>query len=164
MTREWTGRRRVWVAFAAGFVLLAVAIVAVLVWPSPASQTSDSAQREKRDGRVMDYLAGEGRLVVKFRELSQQLLKIDSGSSWEELGQTCERVANALDRKIEPIELHEVAAAIPDRELAEIAVNDRSARSRALVACGSRDREALDSALTRVRAIDKLFNDRLKQR
>ena len=62
---------------------------------------------------------------------------------------------------MDPTELFDAVLGIPDATLAELAVNDRAARSEALVACGGRDGQRFDEALAGVVAIDELFEQRL---
>lgn len=109
------------------------------------------------------YLAGPGSLVLTFRALSAPLVGLETTADSDARLAVCRRVAGDLNAQVDPGKLLTAAQAIPDPLLSELAVNDRSARSNALVACGKRDRAATDDALSAVDAIDVLFTRRMKQ-
>jgi hypothetical protein len=70
-------------------------------------------------------------------------------------------VASELVRSVKPDELYDAAAGIPDPLLAEIAVNERAARSKLLVACGKGDDETVDAVLRAVVALDASFAEQI---
>jgi hypothetical protein len=112
---------------------------------------------------VRAYLEGEGRLILEFRSVSAGLLDLPGVADLEARHSICSRIAGELDARVNPSDLLRAASNIPDASLAESAINDRTARSEALVSCGERNREATDSALRAVAAIDTLFEQRLKE-
>lgn len=112
-------------------------------------------------GAVQAYLRNEGSLVTAFRYLSAPLVDLRSVSDPGARLQVCQEVAARLNQDVDSAALLSASGAIPDAVLAELAVNDRTARSTALVSCGQRDQLATDEALRTVEAIDTLFTQRL---
>ncbi len=132
-----------------GGVLLAGAVVVGLL-------VTRSDDPKLRGGGVGVYLGGEGKLVATFRDVSFDLVALDAVNPDERLA-TCERIASALDASVDPTGLYEAASGIPDAALAEIAVNERSARSALLIACANNNEGALRQALSEVKALDEAF-------
>lgn len=124
------------------------------------SRTDRDASSSKGATAVADYLAGDGSLVAKFRDLSAPLLELGHVDA-SERQRACEAVAADLDASVDPSDLYEVAAAMPDPDLAEIVVDERAARSALLIACGAGDTARVPDALNQVVALDKAFRARM---
>ena len=132
-------------------------------------ESAESVRLPKPDasvasGEVGAYLAGEGALFVRFRELSEPLTTLDAVAAAERTP-VCQEVAARLNREVDGMRLLEVAAAIPDPLLAELAVSERTARAQALAAClGNQDfGTTLEELLLSVEATNVLVERRVGQ-
>lgn len=120
--------------------------------PAPSAVVPTTAPSSE----VARHLREDGALYLEFRRLSAGLLALDEVADADARRARCVEVARALDASVDPIALYDAAVSIPDPVLAELAVNDRTARSNALVACNDGDVPATDAAIASVREINKL--------
>lgn len=127
--------------------------------PPPSDRTT--GHLDGSTSEVLAYLEGPGRLILDFRNLSAPLTTLHEVEEGEQRA-VCERVGKALDASVSPDALYTAAIGVPDSNLVELLVDDRSARSEALVACWNGDPPALREALRSLRTIDELVRRRLE--
>ncbi len=85
---------------------------------------------------VSTYLAGPGKIFLDFRDISAALLTLPaSDPAPTDAVQTCNDVGSRLTSSVDPSRLLTAAQGIPDATLAELAVDERSARADLLRAC-----------------------------
>lgn len=126
----------------------------------PAAATTIDLPNPSPSGPIEDYLAGPGAVIVEFRKLSEPLVELRQTSADQQAG-ICEDVAADLDESIKPDDLYLAALRVPDETLAELFINDRAARSDALVSCHEGNAALLEDALLSVEAIDVLIERRM---
>jgi hypothetical protein len=112
--------------------------------------------------RVNKYLEDQGKLVLVFRHLSAPILIIPKSANAPMALAVCRQVAGDLNAHVDPAKLGEEAASIPDATLSEVALDERTVRSSALVACGHGDLSTMQAELTRARSLAASFSARLE--
>jgi len=138
-------------------VSAAIFVVVLLL----ATSSGCTARRADDNSQVTQYLNGPGRLVLTFRQLSAPLLSIRSGTAHTTDLQICEKVASRLNKIVNPTTLGAEAAKIPDSQLAQVALDERTVRSSLLVACGQGDTEKMTAELTRAHYLNSQFTKAL---
>lgn len=138
-------------------LVAALVLVAFLTLPDNGTDAGPDEGAEGAPGDVGAYLAGPGALVITFRNISDPLLALGGELDPDRRLDLCRSIAGELNANVDPTSLFEAAAGIPDPPVAGMALNERTARSRVLVACGAGDDAAVADALATAVAADQHF-------
>lgn len=162
-------------------LLLVVAVVAAGLAISRQSSTTGSADAGSRapastgasavpvastpaaQAAAARLLIGDTELVGKFRDLSRPLLILGTEPDPGRRVAVCMRVADALNESVPGDTLLVAIASLQDHDLAELAVDEVTARNDLLADCIARDAAATDADVEQVATLDTMFTDRLAQ-